>query len=60
MRIAGREFGPALEQLLEIVKRDRAFGDDIGRRKMLAVFEMAAGEPELVADYRRRLSATLF
>jgi len=60
VRIAGREFGPALEQLLEIVKRDRAFGDDIGRRKMLAVFEMAAGEPELVADYRRRLSATLF
>jgi putative thioredoxin len=60
VRIASREFGPALEQLLEIVKRDRAFGDDIGRRKMLAVFEMAAGEPELVSDFRRRLSATLY
>ncbi len=60
VHVAGRAFGPALEQLLEIVKRDRAFGDDIGRRKMLAVFEMAAGEPDLVADFRRRLSATLY
>ncbi|MBL0143550.1 MAG: tetratricopeptide repeat protein [Betaproteobacteria bacterium] len=60
VRIANREFGPALEQLLEIVRRDRAFGDDVGRRKILAVFEMAADQPDLVADYRRRLSATLY
>jgi putative thioredoxin len=60
VRIANREYAPALEQLLEIVKRDRAFGEDIGRRKMLAVFEMAAAEPDLVSDYRRRLSAALY
>ena len=60
VRIAGREFGAALEQLLEIVKRDRAFGDDVGRRKMLTVFDMAAAQPELVSDFRRRLSATLY
>ncbi|MCW5592723.1 MAG: tetratricopeptide repeat protein [Burkholderiales bacterium] len=50
----------ALGELLEIVKRDRAFGDDIGRRKMIAVFDMAAGQPDLVSDFRRRLSATLY
>ena len=60
VHIASREFGPALAQLLEIVKRDRSFGEDVGRRKMLAVFEMAAGEPDLVSDYRRQLSATLY
>ena len=60
VHIANREFGAALEQLLEIVKRDRAFGEDIGRRKMLAVFEMAAAEPDLVSDYRRRLSGVLY
>jgi putative thioredoxin len=60
VRVAGREFALALEQLLEVVKRDRKFGDDIGRRKMLAVFEMAAAEPELVSDYRRRLSSALY
>jgi len=42
------------------VKRDRAFGEDVGRRKMLAVFEMAAAEPDLVSDYRRRLSGVLY
>jgi putative thioredoxin len=60
VRIAQREFAPALEQLLEIVKRDRAFGDDVGRRKMLAVFDLAAGQPDLVSEFRRRLSATLY
>ena len=59
-RIASRDFAAALEQLLEIVRRDRGYGDDLGRRKMLAVFEMAAGDPDLVSDYRRRLSATLY
>jgi putative thioredoxin len=58
--IADREFARAMEQLLEIVRRDRKFGDDIGRRKMIAVFEMAAAEPDLVSDYRRRLSSALY
>ena len=58
--IARREFRAALEQLLEIVRSDRAFGDDIGRRKMLTVFEMAAAEPDLVDDFRSRLSSVLY
>lgn len=57
--IAQRRFEPALEQLLEIVARDRGFGDDIARKTMLAVFEMAADQPALVAQYRRRLAAEL-
>ncbi|MCS6944949.1 MAG: thioredoxin [Sutterellaceae bacterium] len=57
--IAQRQFEPALEQLLAIVERDRRFGDEIGRKTMLAVFEMLADQPELVARYRRRLSAAL-
>lgn len=59
-RIAEGDFEGAMEQLHEIVRRDRTFGDDIGRRRLLDVFEMAAGEPELVADYRARLSAVIF
>ena len=60
VHIANRDYARALEQLLEIVKRDRAFGDDVGRRKMLAVFDLAAGHPDLVSEFRRRLSATLY
>jgi putative thioredoxin len=57
--IARREYGGALAQLLEIVKRDRTFRDDIGRKTMLSVFELAAHQPELVAEWRRKLSAAL-
>ena len=59
VHVARREFEPALEQLLAIVERDRGFGDDIGRRTMLSVFDLAADQPQLVSTYRRRLSAAL-
>jgi putative thioredoxin len=58
--ISRRDFAPAMHQLLEIVKRDRTFRDDVARRKLLAVFEMAAEHPDLVAEYRSRLSSLLF
>jgi putative thioredoxin len=58
--VSRRDYGAALEQLLEIVTRDRTFRNDIARLKMLAVFEMAAREPDLVSSYRRRLSQILF
>ena len=57
--IARREFEPALAQLIEVVERDRAFGDDAGRRTMLSVFELAAGQPPVVSAYRKRLAAAL-
>jgi putative thioredoxin len=58
-QLARRDYEPALAQLLAIVERDRAFGDDIGRRLMLSVFDLAAAQPQLVSSYRRRLSAAL-
>ena len=61
LAIGRGDYAPALEQLLEIVRRDRNFRDDAGRKGMLAVFEMAGVEqPELVAEYRNRLSQLLF
>jgi putative thioredoxin len=60
VHIARRDFAPALDQLLEIVRRDRNFKEDVGRVKMLEVFEMAASQPELVDRYRTQLSAILF
>jgi putative thioredoxin len=60
LQIAQNNYRPALEQLLEIVRRDRQFGDDVGRRRMLAVFDMAAADPGLVDEYRSKLSSVLF
>jgi putative thioredoxin len=60
LHIAKRRFPPALENLLEIVRRDRKFQNDIARLKMLTVFEMAADHPDLVGEYRAKLSRILF
>ena len=60
LHIARRDYAPALEQLLEIAARDRTFRNDIGRTKMLEVFEIAADRPDLVSSYRSRLSTVLF
>jgi putative thioredoxin len=57
--IARRAYEPALEHLLEIVKRDRSFRDDVGRKTMLSVFDLAAHQPALVSEWRRKLSTTL-
>lgn len=58
--IARLKYEGALEHLLAIVQRDRAFRDDIGRKTMLSVFDLAAHQPELVSKWRRKLSALLF
>jgi putative thioredoxin len=57
--IAERRFEQALEQLLEIIDRDRLFDDDYARRTMLAVFELMGDRPDAVAAYRRRLASAL-
>ena len=60
LRIARKAWGPAMDELLEIVQRDRSFQDDIGRKTLISVFNMASAQPELVSQYRRRLSTMLF
>ena len=57
--IAHRKYADALAQLLDIVKRDRTFRDDIGRKTMLSVFDLAAHQPQLVSEWRRKLSMAL-
>ena len=57
--IAGRDYEGALEHLLAIVVRDRAFMDDVGRKTMLSVFELAAHQPDVVSQWRRKLSAAM-
>jgi len=57
--IAEQKFEAALEHLMEIVKRDRRYGEDRGRKTMLAVFELMSYAPERVSAWRRMLSAAL-
>ncbi len=49
----------ALDNLLEIVRRDRAFGEDIGRKTMLQIFSLLGPDSDLTRKYRSELSACL-
>ncbi|HYP68418.1 MAG TPA: co-chaperone YbbN [Thiobacillaceae bacterium] len=55
---ANGNYPQAFEQLLEIVQRDRAFEDDVGRKTMLNLFTLLGADP-LVSEYRRKLAGAL-
>lgn len=59
---AARDYRAALEQLLEIVRRDRKWSDEAGRKTMLTLFTMLGTQPQhddLVREFRVALSRTL-
>jgi len=58
--VAHKQHREALEELLEVVKRDRSFKDDAGRRTMLEVFSLLGPGNELVDEYRRRLASAMY
>ncbi|TQV64195.1 MAG: thioredoxin [Halothiobacillaceae bacterium] len=45
----------AMEMFLDIMKRDRAFNDDAGRKGLLQMFEMLGANHPAVSAYRRRM-----
>ena len=53
------DYEEALEQFLEVLKRDRRFRDDAARQAMLDLFELMGGDNELVNRYRRQMFALL-
>ena len=50
----------ASEALLEIVRRDRSWNEDGGRRQLLKFFEAWGLDDPATLSARRRLSALLF
>lgn len=57
---AKEDYPAALEELLEIVRRDRAFRDDIARKTMLQIFNVLGSRSDIVSEYRRRLSSAMY
>jgi putative thioredoxin len=57
--VASKRYAEGMDQLLEIVMRDRGFKDDIGRKTLLDAFSLLGGEGALVTNYRRKLSGLL-
>lgn len=52
----------ALDEVLEVVRRDRSFDDGVGRKTAIQIFELMSADPDLddlVREYRRALAAAL-
>ena len=56
---AERRYAEAMDELLEIVRRDKSWREGEARKQLLALFNLAAADPTLVTEYRRKLAATL-
>jgi thioredoxin-like negative regulator of GroEL len=54
-----RKYAQAMEELLEIVRRAKGWRDGEARKQLVTLFNLAASQPELVAEYRRKLASTL-
>ncbi len=50
----------AIDSLLEIIRRDRAWNDETARQQLLKIFEALGHGHELTMDGRRQLSSILF
>jgi putative thioredoxin len=54
------QYRSALDELLEVVRRDRSELRDQARKAIVEVFDLATGDTHLVSEYRRRLAALLY
>ena len=57
--VVANQYEQALEQLVLIVEKDREYRDDIGRRSMLALFDLLGREHPLTEKYWTQLSSYL-
>ena len=56
------DYRGALENLIELVRRDRKWNDEAGRKGMLTLFSLLAAQPQyddLVREFRVALARTL-
>jgi putative thioredoxin len=58
--IAADQKAEALDNLLELIRRDRKWNDEAGRKQLLQLFDAWGPKEPLVAEGRRRLSSLLF
>jgi putative thioredoxin len=56
---ARKAWREAMDQLLEIIRCDKSWRDGEARRQLLAIFNLAAAQPALVSEYRRKLASVL-
>ena len=58
-KVVAGEYEPAMENLLAIIRKDRRYGDDCGRRALVDVFALLNNEGPLVRKYRGLLAGAI-
>jgi putative thioredoxin len=57
--VADGQYRAALDELMEVVRRDRGDRRERAREAMVQVFGLAADQPDVVTEYRRKLASAL-
>lgn len=60
LHAGSKRYREALDELLEIVRRDRDWKEGEARKRILAIFSLAEDQQELVSEYRRKLASALY
>ncbi|MBF0307920.1 MAG: co-chaperone YbbN [Magnetococcales bacterium] len=58
--VGDEQFAAGMDQFLAVVRADRSFQEDAGRKAMLQVFDLLGPKHPLVVQYRSKLSSILF
>ncbi|HEX5092762.1 MAG TPA: thioredoxin [Burkholderiales bacterium] len=56
---AGRRYREAMDELLEILQRAKDWNDGEAKKRLLALFNLAE-DPELAAEYRKKLARAIY
>jgi putative thioredoxin len=59
LHAGAKRYREALDDLLEIVRVDKNWKQGEPRRQILAIFNLAEQQPDLVSEYRRKLASAL-
>ncbi|MCG6968218.1 MAG: thioredoxin [Gammaproteobacteria bacterium] len=54
-----QQYAKAIDQCFEVIRRDREFQEDIGRKTVIAIFNLLNNEGDIVREYRRKLATLL-
>ena len=56
---SGKRYREAMEALLEILQRSKDWNDGEAKKRLLALFNLAE-DPELAAEYRKKLARAIY
>ena len=58
-KVLDQDYDAAMDLLLQLMRQDRSYGDDAGRRNLLQLFDLLGDDPR-VGDYRRLMASLLY